>query len=348
MPDEIIASYESGKIQLTDTNIRIKHRFRRIEEIPYHSIEGCTFDSSHYSGRGSEPSYWCTILYVDKSGIARDVKLASSKDKYAHEIYAHVLKTLKSLGLKIKQFPCQQMAEVGDMLSCCCAECDFVEPNVNDCTITYDYPRNLAMDFDLGGYLLKDTNIEIVRVRRWGWSSFIEGSDLRYGQGQYFYYGSDFDTDIKLYFDYIIRADTVPQIYCDGHPVKKFLKGTVDYHWEGTTAAQKLNEDSKLREMLIQAEAPEIKLKKNHILIRAEGAPSVLLFESTARIAEHMLHEAILLQEEETTTVTKSRVNQINQSSRPTCTRCGKPILGLSFRTDDGLLLCARCKTRLT
>ena len=64
-----------------------------------------------------------------------------------------------------------------------------------------------------------------------------------------------------------------------------------DYHWEGDKLAQTLNQDHRLRKMLIEAKAPAIQVEGNHIRTQDGKFPSPKLFQCLDRIAGHFANK---------------------------------------------------------
>lgn len=268
--EDIVASYKKGRVQFTDTSIRTKRLFSRLE-VPYYSVKGCTF-------RNRERDFYCIVRYVDRSNREKEANLASSTDATAHEIYTHILQVCNRLGHKIVQYPDPKMVRWRDQLERFGVACEFIEPSVDDFRVSRDNDH-CSWRRDLGGFRLRNPNIDSVTVRESGWAEYED-----WGPNAHWRIETDY------YFDFVVRVSSVPPIACKGSPIKKFRVRMVGYNWQGPSLAQTLNDDADLREMLVKAKAPPLELNDNHILIN-NCFPSARLFRCLERIAEHVRRE---------------------------------------------------------
>jgi hypothetical protein len=271
-------------IEYADNSIRVKRFFRRLE-IPYDSIKGIIFDFAS-SWTNSAPQYICTVRYSDRSGIDRKFKIASSSSDWAHKIYTHTLHTCERLGYEIAQEPGCEMESLGKRLEGFGAKCSFLQPNVDDCTISDKWGEQFRYSIDLGGYEIEKSGISVLRVRKNGWmegeenASWLTGGMNGTGSGPRFRF--------EYEHDYEVRVDSVPIIRCIGRPKRRLLKGMVGYDWEGPPQSQKLSSDAQLEAMLVRAKAPVVQLVNNHIFVRDNKMPSEQLFRCIEQIAGYI------------------------------------------------------------
>ena len=133
---------------------------------------------------------------------------------------------------------------------------------------------------DFGGLKLKNSSIKEIKISEDG---EIEGGGFASEPAL-----PVIERKIRYHTDCTVQVKPSFDIACSGTPETGFLKRIVDYRWMNDGLAQRLNEDTHLREMLIAGKAPAMAIRGNHIRIVDEKFPTLAVFQCIDRIAEHI------------------------------------------------------------
>ncbi len=264
---QVISSYKVGflnKLEITDTGIR-----DRALDIPYSLIKEC------YCSRNiSKVPDRCVVKYIDKSELEKRVEFGGN----AIEVYSDIMRSSIRYEHRILPKPSLQISQLADQLRQYGTEAELIEPEVE-----HNKQDESSWRLGLGGIRLRSTNVETVGFHEEGVINRVPGAVGFDGSGE---------VRIRYFMDCTIRVKPIPMAPVTGSPVKKFLGRVVDYYWRNNKLAQRLNEDTKLRSMLVKSKAPEIEVRGNHIRIQDKKFPSAKLFQCIDRIAGHIHQEA--------------------------------------------------------
>ena len=166
------------------------------------------------------------------------------------------------------QQPHQEIVNLAGQLRTLDMECEFLGPDVQHNRVDAE-ELSASWHIDFGGLELKHSNIAQIKISEDGGRSVtpatsVMGASTFPTEERHFQYQTDCTTQIEPVFG----------ITCTGEPMKKIPARVVDYHWEGDKLAQTLNQDHRLRKMLIEAKAPAIQVEGNHIRTQDEKFPS--------------------------------------------------------------------------
>ena len=300
---QVLARHKVGfrnTLEITARGIRD----RRVD-IPYSLIKECYCLRNHYRVPDR-----CVVKYIDKSGLERHVEFGGR----AIAINNDILRISKKFRHIIPYKPSAKIVQMANQLKGLGVESEFLERGAE-----YDKETNGSWQLELGSLKLRSSSIDTIRLREIGTEKtsmvVLPSNSYRIRDKADIYYLLDYVLDspeisdaeydeLMLELrrleenypqfstpDYMIQIHNIRDIHCVGQPRRGFWRRVVDYHWEGATIAESMNEDTRLRKMLVKAKAPAIEVKGNHIRIRDKRFPTVKLFQCIERIAGHIRQE---------------------------------------------------------
>ena len=135
---------------------------------------------------------------------------------------------------------------------------------------------------DLGGLKLTGTNVDEIKIAERGWVEIPPSTQDSAGMVSW---KTHYD------FDYTAQAENSVRTNCNGKPKRKFFIRVVDYNWQGGGLADRLNQDARLRDLLISNKAPAIEVVGKHIYTTATGFAGPGVFLCLDQIARHVRGE---------------------------------------------------------
>ena len=278
---EAIATYEflfGKKVLIMEEGICTKNLY-----IPYTSIKECG-----YYNRTWFRNFICIIKYVDDQGRNKEVKFRGHANYpfAALKLYTDILRISKQYGHKIVQKPDEKLIDLANQLKDLNVESEFIEADVqqNKASEGVKWSGNFWQR-DVGGLKLSCSNVERIKVSESGDLTMTPGPTAGSNQPHY---------ETRYHTDWVIPVEQTLSIDCVGRPKRKFPRGLVDYEWQegGHKLTQRLNQDGQLRQMLIEAKAPAIRITGNHIYIEDKNFPSQKLSQCVDTIACYIRQEA--------------------------------------------------------
>lgn len=292
--------------------------------IPYTSIKECG-----YYNRTWFRSFTCIIKYVDDQGKNKEVKFRSRADcPFAVlNLYTDILRISKQYGHKIAQKPDEKLIDLANQLKDLNVESEFIEADVqqNKASEGVKWSGNFWQR-DVGGLKLSCSNVERIKVTESGNLTINPGST--YVPVNQYNYETRYHTDWVIPVEQTLSIDCVGRPkrkfpgrlvdyeWQEGHFIQepkqymtlreimkqskkptwseanKLVEGEADSGRRGHKLTQRLNQDGQLRQMLIKAKAPAIRVTGNHIYIEDKNFPSQKLSQCVDTIACYIRQEA--------------------------------------------------------
>ncbi len=164
---------------------------------------------------------------------------------------------VEASGYRIRQRPAKELVKFAARLRAIAVHSEFIESQAR-ATVSDKWWRR-----DLGGLKLRGSDVDSIRVTQEG--------RIHESGGQYPYS----NIEATYHFDYIIQSEA-------------------SVRWEYGRLAERLNQDAQLRRELIEAKAPPVKIRANHIYAgHKKKFPFKKLLSCIDRIAKHIREEAI-------------------------------------------------------
>ncbi len=319
---EAIATYKvvfHKKVLIMEKGICTKNLY-----IPYTSIKECG-----YYNRTWFRSFTCIIKYVDDQGKNKEVKFRSRADcPFAVlNLYTDILRISKQYGHKIAQKPDEKLINLANQLKDLNVESEFIEADVqqNKASEGVKWSGNFWQR-DVGGLKLSCSNVERIKVTESGNLTINPGST--YVPVNQYNYETRYHTDWVIPVEQTLSIDCVgrpkrkfPRGLVDYEwqegglaqepkqdmtlreimsqskkptwsEANKLVEGEADSGRRGHKLTQRLNQDGQLRQMLIKAKAPAIRITGNHIYIEDKNFPSQKLSQCVDTIACYIRQEA--------------------------------------------------------